>query len=73
MTKLCDFGKEIKKKLVDIDKPQNWLIEEVRKDSGLYFDSSYMNKIMTGKLGTPKIISSICKILGIEHEQGEKS
>ena len=66
MTKLCDFGKEIKKKLVDIDK-------EVRKDSGLYFDSSYMNKIMTGKLGTPKIISSICKILDIEHEQGEKS
>lgn len=66
MAKLCDFGKEIKKKLVDIDKTQNWLIEEVRKDSGLYFDSSYMNKIMTGKLRSPRIIASIHKVLNFK-------
>ena len=37
MTKLCNFGKEIKKRLVDIDKNQEWLITEVRADTGLYF------------------------------------
>ena len=39
MSKLCNFGKEIKKRLVDIDKNQEWLITEVRADTGLYFDT----------------------------------
>lgn len=61
--KLCDFGKEIKKKLVDIDQTQEWLICQVRNDTGLFFDSSYLHKVLTGKLSTPKIIESITKIL----------
>lgn len=47
MSKFCDFGKKIKKKLIDIDQTQNWLIEEVRMDTGKYFDSSYLYKILT--------------------------
>lgn len=39
MTKICDFGKEIKKKLVDINQSQECLIQEVKKETGLYFDS----------------------------------
>ncbi len=31
MTKICDFGKEIKKKLVDINQSQECLIQEVKK------------------------------------------
>lgn len=65
MAKLCSFGKEIKKKLVDIDRSQNWLIEEVTKDTGLYFDSSYLYKIMIGTASTPSIVSSIRKILDL--------
>lgn len=63
--RFCDFGKEIKKRLVDIDETQNWLIEEVHKDTGLYFDSSYLYRIMTGKVATPSIVSSISQILEI--------
>lgn len=65
MQKLCGFGKEVKKKLVDIDRTQAWLIGEVEKDTALYFDESYLHKILTGKLETPKIVQSICKILNI--------
>ena len=65
MAKLCDFGKEIKKRLVDIDKNQEWLIAEVKADTGLYFDSGYLYKVLTGTLSTPSIVSSICKILDI--------
>ena len=68
MTKLCDFGKEIKKRLIDIDKNQEWLISEVQKDTDLYFDSSYMHKILIGKLSTPSIVSSIRKILDLRDE-----
>ena len=61
----CDFGKTVKKKLVDIDQTQAWLIEQVRADTGLYFDSSYLYKVMAGRRNAPNIIQSIRKILDI--------
>ena len=63
--KFCQYGKQIKKRLVDIDKPQVWLIEQVHKDTGLYFDDSYLHKIMTGKNNNLKIKASIEKVLGM--------
>ena len=65
MKKLCDFGKKIKIKLVEINQTQSWLIEKVKKDTGLYFDSGYLQKIFTGELKTPDIVQSIRKILNI--------
>lgn len=66
MAKLSEFGKDISKRLIDLDKPQTWLIEEVRNRTGLYFDDSYMYKIKTGQLSTPKIVQAICEILDIQ-------
>lgn len=62
---IIPFGKEIKKKLVDMDKNQNWLIKRVASVTGLYFDRSYLHKIMTGQLNTPKIVQAIRDILEI--------
>lgn len=59
------FGKEIKKRLVDMDRNQMWLIEQVRSKTGLYCDSSYIRKIMTGQLATPSIVQAIREILDI--------
>ena len=61
------FGKEIKKRLVDLNRNQNWLIGEVAAATGLYFDNSYLYKIMTGKLSTPSITTAIMEILDISH------
>lgn len=72
MAKLCDFGKEIKKRLVDIDKNQEWLIAQVKADTGLYFDCSYLYKVLTGTIATPSIVSSICRILAIPHDTTEQ-
>ncbi len=63
---LCPFGLKIAHALVDINQPNIWLINEVKKDTGLYFDNSYLHKIMTGDLATPSIVVSITKILSIE-------
>lgn len=60
----CDFGKTVKKKLVDIDRTQEWLIGRVSEETGLYFDSSYLHKILTGKSASPKIVQAIRDILG---------
>ena len=66
MAKLSEFGKDISKRLIDLSKPQTWLIEKVRNKTGLYFDDSYMYKIKTGQLSTPKIVQAICEILDIQ-------
>ena len=62
---LTPFGKEIKKKLVDIEKNHSWLIDQVCRQTGLYFDRSYLHKIMVGKLETPKVVQALREILGL--------
>ena len=56
----------MKIKLIQMDKPQKWLNEEVIKRTGLYFDDSYLHRIVTGKNSNPKIVSAIKEILEIE-------
>lgn len=70
MTERTTFGKNVLKKLVDEDKTQKWLQGEITAKTNLYVDSSYMNKILTGKSASPKVINAICEILGIEYEEG---
>ena len=60
-----EFGKQIKIRLVEMEKNQTWLIEEVSERTGLYFDSGYMHKIMTGKIATPSIVTAIREILSL--------
>ena len=66
MATLTEFGKQVKIKLIQMDKPQKWLNEEVIKRTGLYFDDSYLHRIVTGKNNNPKIVSAIKEILEIE-------
>nr|DAP93897.1 MAG TPA: POU domain, class 6, transcription-DNA complex, Helix-turn-helix (HTH), DNA-binding.51A [Caudoviricetes sp.] len=71
MTKICDFGKEIKKRLVDINQTQEWLISEVSQDTGKYFDSGYLHRILRGELSTPGIVASIRKILDLPNDTAQ--
>ena len=61
-----DFNKKIKMALLEKDKNQKWLIDEVRKKTGLFFDRSYYCKIVNGANKNAKIIAAICEILDIE-------
>lgn len=51
--------------LLESDKNQKWLIEEVAKKTGLYFDRSYFCKIVSGENRNPKILDAINEILGL--------
>ncbi|MBR2478950.1 MAG: XRE family transcriptional regulator [Clostridia bacterium] len=64
--KFTEFGKKIKFALIMRDLTQDWLISEVKKKTGLYFDSSYLNKIMTGKNENDKVLTAIKEILELE-------
>ena len=65
---ITEFGMKIKFVLIRLGKTQEWLITKVCESTGLYFDSSYLYKIMTGKNKNRKIISAICEVLDIQEE-----
>ena len=44
---LCSFGKKINHRLIALEQSKGWLIEEVKRHTGLYFDRSYLRKIET--------------------------
>lgn len=63
MAQLTEFGKEVKKRLVDINQNQIWLINQVKGKTGLFLDSGYLNKILTGRRNAPKVVQAIREIL----------
>lgn len=68
ISKFSDFGLSVKVKLLQNQKTQKWLSEEVTRKTGLYVDSGYMHKILTGKRNAPKIVDAICEILSIDKD-----
>lgn len=66
LSKFTDFGLSVKTKLLQIGKEQKWLEEAVAEKTGLYVDSGYMYKILTGQRKAPKIVEAICEILNIK-------
>lgn len=68
LAKTSDFGKEVKIRLVEMEKTQAWLIEQVKEKTGLYFDDSYLWKINAGVIATPSIVTAIRDILGMSAE-----
>ena len=68
LSKVSDFGLVVKTELLKIRRTQKWLEEEVTKRTGLFVDSGYMYKILTGQRNAPKIVEAICEILNIENE-----
>ena len=72
LPKFNTFGLCIKTELLRIGKSQKWLEETVSKKTGLYVDSGYMYKILTGQRNAPKIVAAICEVLNIENPIKEK-
>lgn len=65
-SKFSDFGLCVKTELLRRGKEQKWLEEAVTEKTGLYVDSGYMYKILTGKRNAPKIVAAICEILELK-------
>lgn len=65
-SKFTDWGLKVKMELLKKGKEQKWLEEEVTKRTGLYMDSGYIYKILTGQRNAPKIVSAINEILEIK-------
>jgi hypothetical protein len=60
----------VKTELLRTGREQKWLEEAVSEKTGLYVDSGYMYKILTGQRNAPKIVAAIREILNIQ--EGEQ-
>lgn len=69
--KLTDFGLQVKIALLKKGVDQSWLANKVAQETGLFADSSYLRKIMTGQRSAPKIVQAICEILDITNTPTE--
>ena len=74
MAKTSDFGKAVKIRLIEMEKTQAWLIEQVKETTGdQSFDTSWLHRILSGKLPAetgrgdkPGKAQVIREILGME-------
>ena len=65
-SKFTDFGLCVKTELLRRGLEQKWLLEAISEKTGLYVDSGYMYKILTGQRNAPKIVAAICEVLNIQ-------
>lgn len=68
MAQLTDYAKTIKKRLIDVEQTQEWLIGRVVEKTGLFCDSGYLYKIFTGERNAPSIVKAINEILELPEE-----
>ena len=67
--KFTPFGLCVKTELLRRGKSQKWLEEEINARRGLYMDSGYMYKVLTGQRNAPKITQAIREILGLPAQE----
>lgn len=62
---MTDYGKTVKHRLIDLDKSQAWLLQEISKRTTLFVDSAYLAKILNGQRNALKIKAIINEVLDI--------
>lgn len=65
MAEYTPFGLEVKTKLLNPPRTQQWLVSEINKDTGMSVDSAYVSKILKGVRKSERVTASICRILDI--------
>lgn len=69
MRELTEYGKEVKMKLIDLGKTQEWLIKEVKKENPeIFVDASVLRKIFTGEIKQSALVPIINKILNFQEK-----
>ena len=62
---MTEFHKEVKKRLIDMEKSQRWLTDEVNHRLGISTDHSYVNRVIRDISKSDRIRKTICEILNI--------
>ena len=71
-TPLTSWGIAVKTELMKNGKTQEWLIQEIKKQTDNYVDSSNIYKVLYGKLNSKVLINIINNILHINPKTQKK-
>lgn len=63
MAKHTEFGKTVKKILIDRGQTARWLAGQVRERTGAYCDDAYLSRILSGKKHSLRLEGAIREIL----------
>jgi hypothetical protein len=66
MTKYTEFGRAVKKALVDRGMTGVWLVEQVRVRTGMYFDPPYLSRLIRGQKHSAVFEAAIREVLELE-------
>lgn len=70
--KFTPFGLCVKTELLKRGKTQRWLEDQI-ESIGMYMDSGYMYKILTGQRNAPKVVHAIRSILELQDHDNTTS
>ena len=62
---MTNFGTTVRKRLIDLDKTQDWLAAQVR-GMGIPCNKTYLSKILNGARKGKQVKAAIEKILDLE-------
>jgi uncharacterized membrane protein YcaP (DUF421 family) len=68
---MTNFGKTVRKQLIDLDKTQDWLAAQV-EGTGIPCDKTYLSKILNGARKGKQVKAAIEKILDLEADAGSE-
>lgn len=66
MAKYTEFGRMVKKILIDREVTARWLAGKVRERTGAYCDDAYLSRILSGKKRSPRLERAIREILDMD-------
>lgn len=66
---LTPYGKEVKHRLIELDRTNGWLVSEVNKVREPRIDTSFMSKVLNGKVKNSRLKTIIDTVLTQEEER----
>lgn len=69
MVQISEYGKAVKKRLIDIGMTQTELCAEITARTGLVCDIGYLHRIFRGMRNAPKIKQAIAEIIGVKEDE----
>ena len=69
ITNATKYGQRVQMRLIQIHKPQTWLMAEIKKRTDMYIDGSILFKVLTGKVKSQRITDAIEDIIGVKYTE----
>lgn len=68
---LTAYGLQVRTRLMQLGKTQHWLIQQARRHTDRYLDSSNLYKLLHGKLHSDALCDAVNRVLELPPQAGK--